>query len=654
MDDYVSKPFSRKQLQDALEKWLPIQRQEKLPASEIETVLSVERSEDSLNFEALDHLRSLTTATGESLLAKAISLFLSSAPKEIDALRSALDNCDNPALTRIAHSLKSACANLGAQTLADDAASIENMARQGDLENADEFISKMEATLPDVLAALRRVDTTRPDTISDETATHAQEEGEKKRILLIDDDLSFRLITRSALAANEFIVDEADNGLQALEKIKLHKPDLVLLDALMEGLDGFETCRLMRTEPGMADVPIIMSTGLGDAESINRAFDSGATDFIVKPINYSILIYRLRFILRAGQTSAELRNSKLQLAAAQRTARLGYWIWDVKRNHFQMSEQLAEICGIDLQSFDATLEEFVGMIEPEDRNIVKDMILSAPYSKRIQHIEYRFQAAQTNAIVVHQEMVKVIDNGEAMITGTVQDISQRKATEKQMHRLAFFDQLTGLANRTYYQERIQTLIKTADRQNEQFAFLFLDLDGFKDINDSLGHDLGDQLLKTIAQRLQKEIRDIDFAARLGGDEFCILLSEISSDDSVAEVAQRCLHKINAPLFLNHHQIKPRVSIGIAVYPRDGKNEVELMKAADTAMYAAKEAGKQRFVFYVQEMAIQAVSRLEKELMLREAFEKEQFILHYQPQISMLTGRVVGMEALVRWQHPEKA
>jgi len=133
----------------------------------------------------------------------------------------------------------------------------------------------------------------------------------------------------------------------------------------------------------------------------------------------------------------------------------------------------------------------------------------------------------------------------------------------------------------------------------------------------------------------------------------MLLNDINNDEFVTEVAQRCLQKINEPLFLNHQQIKPRVSIGIAIYPRDGDNEVDLMKAADTAMYAAKQAGKQCYVFHSQDMAMQATSRLLKEQMLHEAFEKEQFILHFQPQISMQTGRMIGMEALTRWQHPEK-
>jgi len=652
MDAYLSKPFNTVQLQKTLEKWLPVKSKEQqlLP-----TALALPDQPDNaiLNEEALNTLRQLTTESGETLLNKAIVLFLDSAPKELDRLQNALDQQNHTALTKIAHSFKSSCANLGAQGLAYTAASIESTSKQESLQNIDKLINDISSSLPIIINALSQELDIPSNEITSIPLAQTKSTVQQYRILLVDDDQSFRLITSAALTASSFIVDQAESGQQALDLIKQHTPDIIMLDAIMDELDGFETCQIMRKNSALADTPIIMSTGLGDINSIHHAFDSGATDFMVKPINYPILMHRLLFILRASQDSADLRNSKMQLSAAQRIARLGYWVWDVDSKYFQISEQLADLCGIKLQTTSATLEGFLELVEPEDMKMVQEMILEAPYSKTIQHIEYRLKSSQSKTLFVHQEMVKVIKNGHSLITGTVQDISQRKSSEKQIHRLAYFDNLTGLASRSYYQERIQSFIQDANRRKEKFAFLFLDLDGFKDINDSLGHVLGDQLLKTVAKRLQEEIRNTDFAARLGGDEFCILLNNTTSDQFITDVANRCLLNINKPLCLNHHQIKPRVSIGIAIFPSDGKNEVDLMKAADTAMYAAKQAGKQCFAFYSKDMASMAITRLEKEQMLREAFETNQFILHYQPQISMKTGRMVGMEALVRWQHPEK-
>lgn len=652
MDDYVSKPFSTKQLRAALAKYLKAVRQETKAFDSKQNATGTQDDADLLNPAALDNLRHHTTGSGENLLDKAIELFLRSAPQEIDALQNALDIQDCTSLSRVAHSLKSACANLGIDSLSECAAAIETRSKQSNIQGIETLIKTMKQVLPDAVSALNKELSIIVEN-ADVSLPSVQGQIENRRILVVDDDANFRLMMTSVLSASSFIVDDVSGGSLALEKVKQTRPDLVLLDAIMEPMDGFETCRLLRKNPDMADVPIIMSTGLGDEGSINRAFDSGATDFIVKPINFSILTHRLSFMLRAGQNVAELRSSRRQLAVAQRIAGLGHWVWDVKQNNFQISEQLAELCNIDRQKFNATLEGFIALIEPEDQHRVKDMILESPYDKTIQHIEYRLQVTQVGLIFVHQELVKLIENGQQTVTGTVQDISQRKATEKQIHNLAYFDNLTGLANRTYYQERISTIIKSSRCRDEKFAFLFLDLDGFKEINDNLGHNLGDKMLTVIAHRLEGVIRDTDFAARLGGDEFCILLSNITGDDFVAEVAMRCLQKVNEPLLLNQQQIKPQISIGIAVFPRDGTKEVDLMKAADTAMYAAKQAGKQCYRFYSQDMASQAMSRLEKEQMLREALEQQQFVLYYQPQIAMKTGQMVGIEALVRWQHPER-
>lgn len=662
MDDYISKPFSQQQIKDALAKWLPVKKEnpEQLPVAQRNMTQSEQKPIESelVDFSVLDSLRELTTETGESLLQTVSKIFIESAPDDIDALQHALDAQDSVVLGQIAHRFKSACANLGASTLSSCASSIEEIAKKGSILGIDQLLRTMKADLPNVLEVLREAcSVVMTETDSEVTALPQAMDMQEKYILLVDDDINFLTVTRTILLSANFIVDEAENGRKALEKIKQRKPNLILMDAQMDELDGFETCRLIRADPSIMDIPVIMTTGLGDIDSINHAFESGATDFIMKPINFSILIHRLWFILRADSIFTELKSSKRQLVSAQRIARLGYWMWHVSDNYFQISDQLAELCAINQEDFSSTLEGYINLVVSEDQERVKYLISEALSSEVMHDVEYQLHVSGGKSITVHQEISRISENGQEILTGTVQDISQRKTTEKQtekqIHYLAYFDPLTGLANRTYYQDRIQTMIKTSKYGNEKFAFLFLDLDGFKDINDTMGHDLGDHLLKVIAKRLQEVTRDVDFAARLGGDEFCILLSNVGQDEFVAEVAHRCLKKINTPLFLNNQQIKPRVSIGIAIYPQDGDNEIDLMKAADTAMYAAKQAGKQCFSFYSQDMAVQAMTRIEKEQMLREAFDKEQFELFYQPQISMQTGKMIGLEALARWKHPVK-
>ncbi|NOT10867.1 MAG: EAL domain-containing protein [Methylococcaceae bacterium] len=651
MDGYISKPFSKQQLQTIFIQWLSSSENRELSgivADIPDRQLPVEKSQ--INVIAIDALRNITTETGESLLNRAIELFVNSAAQEISKMRMAFANDDAETLTRIAHSFKSSCANLGADSLADACKTIENLGNERQLNAVEDLLQLMESGLDGVLAELQ----TNVISISalDYQNPNPSVQITNNRILLIDDDANFRLITGEVLRAARFCVDEAASCTEAIEKTRLNPPDLILLDAIMEGVDGFETCRLLKADPALADVPIIMSTGLGDHESITKAFDAGATDFIVKPLNYPILIHRLHFTLRAGQNTAELKNNKLQLAAAQRIARLGYWTWDTKKNLFSVSEHLATLCDMTLESFNGTLDDFLKLVHVDDRGFVNDIILSAKHNKTLQHREYRLVLPSAEVVFVHQEIEVLTNQNDTIVTGTVQDITHKKQTEKQIHRLAYFDNLTGLASRSYYQERIEDIIKTAARRNEQFAFLFLDLDGFKDINDSFGHNIGDQFLKSIAQRIKLVVRDIDFASRMGGDEFCVILNNITDEDSVAEVAARCLQRINQPLLLDNHQVIPKASIGIALFPRDGIAETELMKAADTAMYAAKQAGKQRYVFYSPDMASQAIDRMKNEQLLRDAFEQGQFMLEYQPQISMITGRMVGVEALVRWRHPE--
>ncbi len=651
MDFYITKPFTQVQLQQILEKWLPHKVLEKnLQKTNTVSLAINRRKRPVINFNALDQLRSLQTSSGENLLVKTVEMFLENAPNDIDAMQQAFQAQKPTEFGKIAHRLKSACAIVGAQDMASACESLEILGNQGILKGSDRMLQVIKDGLKKVVASLKEQiesSQSQPKPVKKPLLPKQQ------HILIVDDDASFRLVTSEALRSAAFHVDEAESGMQALKKIKNQTPDLILLDAGMEGLDGFETCRKLRIDPAVSDIPVIMVTGRDDMHSVNQAFEVGASDFIPKPINYAVLIHRLQFILRAVQNTAELKNKKLQLDAAQRIARLGYWNWQPEQNQFSISSHLAMLCDLEMKDFDGTLQGYLQLVYPEDRSFVKDAIQATVNQQSNQMVEYRLQVAGSHSILVHQEMLQVTNNGEKIVIGTVQDITQQRESAKQIHRLAYFDNLTGLASRAYYQIRLEESIKNARRRNEEFAFLFLDLDGFKDVNDSFGHNIGDQFLKSIAQRLKKVVRDIDFAARLGGDEFCIIVGNLSDDYNAAEVANRCLHDINQPLTVGPHQIKPRVSIGIAIFPKDGDNEHDLMKAADVAMYAAKQAGKQRYAFYSPEMTTKAKKRLHDEQLLQTALDQNQFILHYQPQISFQTRQIIGIEALIRWHHPDK-
>jgi diguanylate cyclase (GGDEF)-like protein len=420
----------------------------------------------------------------------------------------------------------------------------------------------------------------------------------------------------------------------------------------MPDMNGFEVCQQMRKRRDTRAIPVMMLTGLGDMESVNRAFESGATDFIVKPINYAVLSSRIQFQLRVAQDLKELHISQGWLASAQRIAGVGYWQWDSITDKLEVSEQLTEMLALGNSSSFGSLDEFIDLIHPQDQEFIRNKIVSVSQDGTASSDDYRLLTLQTETLAVHQELVRP-PNSVNIVLGTVQNITEQRESQKMIRQLAYSDALTGLASRAYFHMHLEDVIKAAHRRSERFALLFLDLDGFKDVNDSLGHDVGDMLLKEIAQRLQDAIRETDFVARLSGDEFCIMADNLSDQYDAAHVANRCLELMNEPVNLGKQIIRPRCSIGIAYYPDDGEDSKSLLKAADSAMYAAKETGKHRYMYYQPEFTEKAENRLKMEQDLRLSIDNDELELHYQPQIELKTGRIIGFEALVRWNHPTR-
>jgi diguanylate cyclase (GGDEF)-like protein/PAS domain S-box-containing protein len=239
-----------------------------------------------------------------------------------------------------------------------------------------------------------------------------------------------------------------------------------------------------------------------------------------------------------------------------------------------------------------------------------------------------------------------------IIEGTLVDITDRKAAEKRVQFLAYYDALTGLPNRTLLQDRLIKALASARRQKNKVAFLFLDLDRFKIINDSLGHSVGDLVLQQVAERLKKWSREQDTVARVGGDEFLIVLTAVKEPADAAVAAERLMNTMTAEFVAQGHSLGVGCSIGISIFPEHGAEGETLIKNADAAMYSAKESGRDNFQFFTKDMNAQAVERLTLESGLRLALDKKELFLVYQPQVEIATGRIIGLEALLRWQHPE--
>lgn len=358
-------------------------------------------------------------------------------------------------------------------------------------------------------------------------------------VLIVDDEITQRLLVREALEQAGFDVEEASDGKAALTAFHRLLPDLVLLDVMMPEMDGYQVCEALRKLPGGSHISILMMTGLEDIDSINRAYEVGATDFITKPINYILLGHRLRYMLRSQQS------------------------------------------------------------------------------------------------------------------------------EEKVRRMAYYDALTGLPNRESFKKRLEKAVAHARRYERLLATLFLDIDDFKRINDTLGHNVGDQLLRSMGKRLSDSVRNTDTighdhfgnseanqeVARLGGDEFTVLLSEIHRPQDAAVVAERILKSLSKPLMLHGHEVFITPSIGIALFPKDAEDVESLIKHADMAMYYSKRQGKQQYQFYNKDLNAAAIQRMRLEGCLRKALDQGELSLHYQPQIDLVSVQICGIEALLRWHNP---
>jgi diguanylate cyclase (GGDEF)-like protein/PAS domain S-box-containing protein len=486
------------------------------------------------------------------------------------------------------------------------------------------------------------------------------------RVLVIDDDFAMRLLVSESLELAGFAVDQAENGHEALEVFDRVHPDVVLTDAMMPEMDGFETCIELRKRPAGSEVPILMMTGLDDHESINRSFDVGATDFITKPINYSLLGHRVRYLLRASDAMNRVARSERRLATAQRIARLGHWDWARGSDLLSLSEEVCRITGLDPGCPEVPIAAFLERVQDKDRAMVRDWLAEIRECGYPTSLTHRVSAADGGLRHVRQQIEAVFDEAgkPSYLYGTLQDISDLRQAEERIRELAFIDGLTRLPNRELFKVRLAGAITLARRQQRKIALLFLDLDNFKRINDTLGHAVGDLLLQATARRLAESLRESDTVARgdpnddfenmarLGGDEFTVLLTEIRRSEDAAIVAERLQAALSQPLNLAGHEISVTPSIGIAIFPVDGEEPETLLKNADMAMYFAKRQGRNLYRFYDPTLNEAALQRLRMETHLRRAIEREELSVYYQPQLDLPTGCVSGVEALLRWDSPE--
>ena len=484
-------------------------------------------------------------------------------------------------------------------------------------------------------------------------------------VMLIDDDPVVRLIMTESLHEAGFFVIEANDGQEGLKRFQEHQPQLILLDLQMPGMDGYTFCKSLRALPAGRDIPIIVVTGMDDVESIERAYDCGATDFIIKPIKWNIFRHRIQYILRSSKAMLLAQKSSNLLAEAQRVAKLGNWSWDLDNKKLFVSEESYRIFGVPRVDPGVFHKLLMNSVHPDDK---KAFGIAVQKASDGQALDIAFRACLPNGenktILMHFDSSAEHLEPSHRVFGTIQDISEQRRAEESIRQLAYYDSITGLPNRDLFKEHLSMALHQAERNNGRVAVMFLDLDNFKRVNDSLGHEAGDKLLKTISERLHECLRSSDVAgrdvadmdaslARLGGDEFTVMLSGLHGVEHVEMIGQRILERIAEPMILSGNRICVSSSIGVAIYPEDGRDLDTLLRNADAAMYEVKSQGRNGVFFYDNVLRQQSHDRVQLESELHTAIEQDQLTLFYQPKVDAKTSMVMGFEALIRWVHPDR-
>lgn len=435
-------------------------------------------------------------------------------------------------------------------------------------------------------------------------------------VLVVDDDPTIRLVARDVLEREGFDVVDADRGDTAVKGFLSHGPDIVLLDVMMPGLDGFQVCQALRELPGGESIPVVMMTGMNDDESVKRAYEAGATQFISKPVNWANLGHQMNYIFRAKNTYEKLRVSEARLAEAQRIAGIGSWELDVSSGEMHWSEEVFRIFGMEGASEGASYEIFRECLHPSDRIKVTAAMRRVLAGADSMSLDCRIINRKDQTLDVHAEAQFRRDGAgrPVQLLGYVQDVTEKRRAEEKVRRLAYYDNLTGLPNRIHFTDHFDQAIERARRKNNKLAILFVDLDRFKRINDNYGHSVGDDLLREVAARLSSSIRTSDQVSRetgeciegqvsrLAGDEFLVLLENLAEDRDAAKVAERILAALSAPYRIDGRELGITPCIGISLYPRDGLEREVMVRNADTAMYKAKESGGNSFRFYSDELS----------------------------------------------------
>jgi diguanylate cyclase (GGDEF)-like protein/PAS domain S-box-containing protein len=450
---------------------------------------------------------------------------------------------------------------------------------------------------------------------------------------------------------------------ELLQAFAAAKPEALVLDAQLPGLSGTALCQILRRRQATRDLPIFLVAPAGDWHPMEALISTGASDVVTRPLRPALLARRLSAWIRLERREDDLRHSRRLLRTLQRVAGIATWQVGVQIGTFDVGETLGNLLGLEARGpvgVDALLTNVVR----EDRARLRQALQWAAESGEGFSFDTTVRAPDSATRILSWEAEVVRDDAgrPTRIAGSVQDITERAEAEERVRYLAYHDGLTGLENRHAFLEQLRGALASASRHRRSAALLFLDLDNFKRINDTLGHAVGDRLLQAVARRLEACLRESDLLgfgpterpplSRLGGDEFTVVLSEIRKPADAARVAKRILECLRSAFPIDGHDLVVGGSIGITVHPSDGDDVGTLLRNADVAMYEAKGQGRNTYRFFSRSVSDAETRRQALEERLRRAVDQQALGLVYQPQVDTRTGVITGVEALLRWEDPD--
>jgi diguanylate cyclase (GGDEF)-like protein/PAS domain S-box-containing protein len=478
----------------------------------------------------------------------------------------------------------------------------------------------------------------------------------KASILIVEDEGTIALGIRNNLESNGYqVAGQADRGEDAIKKAGELHPDLIVMDISLKGeMDGIEAAIQIRA---MFDIPVIFLTAYTDPSIIELARNAEPYGYILKPFEERELAIAIELALYKHSMEKKLRESEERYDLAARGANDGLWDWNLKNNEIYYSPRWKAMLGFKEGEIGNNPDEWLKRAHPDNQKRVRENLISH-INGNSPHFEYEYRIQHANGtymwVLTRGLAVRDTDGKAYRIAGSQTDLTARKLVEERLAYGALHDGLTGLPNRELFMDRLKQRMELTKRHpNNLFAVLFMDIDRFKVVNDSLGHAVGDILLTTTAKRLQLCMRPEDTVSRLSGDEFAVLMNEVQDVSDAIRVAERIQARMRETTVLSAVNRSTTMSIGIILFNDKYTQPQDMLRDADTAMYRAKALGGGRHQIFDTTMHTQAVSLLLLEADMKRAVKNQEWVVHYQPIISVADGTVSGVEALVRWMHPER-